>query len=500
MLKKKSIGKPNKNAFISFYFLFIIATLLIVFNISSLGIALAGEVTLQWDSSDQAIGYKLYYGIESQSYDSIIDVGSHLQHAVANLNDDQRYYFAVTAYNEDGESNFSEELVYEPVFNSENQPPTADAGPDQTVKEFAGVLLNGSNSIDPDNGIATYYWEQIEGPFVELTNQWEEVTTFTTPDVGSTGEALIFKLTVMDYGELVSTDTCVVNVSSVNSPPIADAGPDQTVSEGELVVLDASNSSDQDDGINSYQWTQISGTLVELSFTDPIKPTFTSPNVGSAGESLQFQLTVADNGGLQTQDTCIVNASWINDPPTADAGADQVVQDGDFVTLDGSRSTDSDDGVAACQWTQTSGPPVYLSSPAVYQPTFTAPEGIAEGTNLTFNLTISDYGGLQSQDSSTVTVNSVSNENSDTVQIIKALYSESRKKLYVKATSDASAKSVQLSVWAEFGGKTVKLGELRYDRKRKLYRKVFRRINSKPDNITVMSSGGGFDTQPCAIR
>jgi len=119
---------------------------------------------------------------------------------------------------------------------------------------------------------------------------------------------------------------------------------------------------------------------------------------------------------------------------------------------------------------------------------------------LTFNLTISDYGGLQSQDSSTVTVNSVSNENSDTVQIIKALYSESRKKLYVKATSDASAKSVQLSVWAEFGGKTVKLGELRYDRKRKLYRKVFRRINSKPDNITVMSSGGGFDTQPCAIR
>jgi hypothetical protein len=499
-MKKKSIRRPSIKAFISSTFLPIIATLLITLYISSPGNVLAGEVTLQWDSSELAIGYKLYYGIESQSYDSMIDVGSHLQHTISNLIDGQRYYFAITAYNDFGESNFSEELVHEMVLNSENQPPTADAGPNQTVNEFAVVTLNGSNSIDPDDGIAAYYWEQMEGPLVELTNQCEEVTTFTAPDVGSTGEALIFRLTVMDYGELVSYDTCVVNVSFVNSPPIADAGPDKTVSEGELVVLDGSNSTDQDDGINSYQWTQISGTPVELSVTDPIKPTFISPNVGSDGESLQFQLTVADNGGLQTQDTCIVNVSWINDPPTADAGPDQIVQEGDFVTLDGSKSTDLDDGVAACQWTQTSGPPVNLSSPAVYQPTFTAPAGITEGINLTFDLTVSDYGGLQSQDSCTVTVDSISNENSDNVQIIEALYQGSKKILDVTATSDAPVKSVLLSVWAEFGEKSVNLGELKYDRKKKLYKKVFRRINSKPINITVISSGGGSDSQACSIR
>jgi len=491
---------PNKNTSISFNFLFTIITLLIILIFSSPNISLAGEVTFQWDPSNQATGYRLHYGIQSQSYDSIIDVGLQQQYTVTGLNDDQRYYFAVTAYNVSGESNFSEELIIDPIINSGNQPPIADAGPDQTVNELSEVTLNGSNSTDPDDGISTYHWEQVEGPIVELTSQSEEVTTLTAPDIGSTGEALLFKLTVKDYGALASTDTCVVNVSSDNNPPRADAGPDMTVSEGELVVLDASNSTDQDGGISSYQWTQISGTPVELSFSDPIRPSFTSPNVDSNGESLHFQLAVMDVGGLQTQDTCIVNVSWINDPPKADAGQDQIVQEGDFITLDGSKSSDSDDGVAACKWSQTSGPPAYLSSPAVYKPTFIAPEGITEETNLTFNLTISDNGGLQSQDSCNVTVNPESSANSESVQIIDALYNESRKKLYVTATSDAPTNSVQLSVWAEIDGKSLNLGELRYSRKRKLYRNSFRRINSKPDNITVISSGGGSETQPCSIR
>lgn len=497
-MKKEPFATPSKQAFFSLISLFFISTLCLILAVLSPIIALAVDATFQWDSSDRAIGYKLRYGIESQSYDSIIDVGSRLEHTVTDLNDDQRYYFVVTAYNEFGESSFSEELVIEPVLNSQNQPPAADAGPDQIVNEFARVTLNGSNSTDPDDGIASFFWEQIEGQFVDLTNQREEAATFTAPDVGSTGEALIFKITVTDYGQLVSSDTCVVNVSSLNNPPVADAGPDRTVSEGELVSLDASNSSDQDDGIKSYQWTQISGTPVELSVSNPIKPTFIAPNVSQMGESLKFQVTVADNGGLQAHDNCIVNISWTNDPPTSDAGPDQIVKEGELVSLNGSGSKDNDDGIASIQWSQSSGPPVNLSSPAVYQPTFKAPEGIAEDTSLKFNLTISDHYDLQSQDSCTVTVNPVLKKTSDTVQIIEALYNESKKKLVVKATTDAPAKSVILTVWADFDGLEVKLGELRYNRKRNLYRKVFRRTNSKPNNITIKSSGGGIDIQPCS--
>ncbi|MBW2059721.1 MAG: hypothetical protein JRJ26_19720 [Deltaproteobacteria bacterium] len=90
--------------------------------------------------------------------------------------------------------------------------------------------------------------------------------------------------------------------------------------EGVTVTLDGSNSSDSDDGIASYLWEQTSGPGVVLSGASGIQPTFVSPDVGPDGVSLTFKLTVTDRGGLQGTDTCIVNVSWMNTPPTADAG------------------------------------------------------------------------------------------------------------------------------------------------------------------------------------
>ena len=47
------------------------------------------------------------------------------------------------------------------------------------------------------------------------------------------------------------------------------------------------------------------------------EPTFTAPDVGQSGASLIFQLTVTDDGGLQSTDTCVVNVSWKDDVPPA---------------------------------------------------------------------------------------------------------------------------------------------------------------------------------------
>jgi hypothetical protein len=215
------------------------------------------------------------------------------------------------------------------------------------VDEGVTVTLDGSNSSDPDGDISTYFWEQTGGLSVTLSDSSAAQPTFTAPDVGSGGESLTFQLTVTDSGGLQSTATCIVNVSWINLPPTANAGPNQTVNEGVTVTLDGSNSSDPDGNISSYQWTQISGSSVTLSSSTAAQPTFTAPNVGPSGESLTFQLTVTDSGGLQSTDTCIVNISWINLPPTADAGPDQTVSAGDTVTLDGFNSTDPDDGIAS---------------------------------------------------------------------------------------------------------------------------------------------------------
>jgi len=287
---------------------------------------------------------------------------------------------------------------------AQNSAPSANAGDDQNVGMGDIVTLDGSNSTDPDDGIAAYLWTQTGGTEVILSNPSTATPTFTAPNVGSSGESLTFQLTVTDTGGLDSIDSCIVNVIVGNQPPTADAGPDQTVVEGITVTLDGSDSTDPDDGIAAYLWTQTGGTTVILSDPAALRPTFTAPDVGEGGESLAFVLTVGDNGGLQDTATVIVNVTWVNQSPTADAGVNLSVIESATVTLNGTNSTDPDDGIAAYLWTQTSGPLVTLSDYTAMQPTFVSPPVDITGTILAFNLTVEDNGGLQAGDTVYVTV------------------------------------------------------------------------------------------------
>jgi len=91
--------------------------------------------------------------------------------------------------------------------------------------------------------------------------------------------------------------------------------------------------------------------------------------------------------------------------PTADAGADQTINEGDAVTLSGSNSSDPDDGIYSYQWYQITGPPITLSESTVVQPIFTAPDIGPDGVSLTFQLTVTDHSRLHSSDICVVNVN-----------------------------------------------------------------------------------------------
>jgi hypothetical protein len=284
-----------------------------------------------------------------------------------------------------------------------NQPPIANAGPDQNVTEGEVVTLSGTNSDDGDDGIAAYHWSQIQGPPVELSDATSVEPSFTAPNSGQEGTMLQFSLTVTDKGGLKHQDDCMINVTWENEPPMADAGPDQEVREGSLVSLDGSGSQDNDDGIQLYQWSQVEGPVVTLSDAGSVAPTFTAPDVGPEGASLRFSLVVSDYNGLQSTDTCIVNITWQNQPPIANAGGDQDVSPGDLVTLSGAASSDPDDGIAHYAWTQISGPPVTLSDPTTVSTAFIAPAANSTAT-LTFTLKVTDKGGLAHEDSCVITV------------------------------------------------------------------------------------------------
>jgi len=178
----------------------------------------AAQVTLAWDPNMEPdlAGYRIYVGYMSRDYDYFMDAGNHTSCVVSGLEQDQMYYFAVTAYDtENLESDFSNEVMA--TIWSENQPPTADAGPNQDVDEGVVVTLDASNSIDPDNDPLSYTWTQVWGSPVTLDDPTAMQPTFISPAVGFEGETFTFQLTVTDSGGLESTDECAVRINYVTS-------------------------------------------------------------------------------------------------------------------------------------------------------------------------------------------------------------------------------------------------------------------------------------------
>jgi hypothetical protein len=203
-----------------------------------------------------------------------------------------------------------------------NDPPVADAGPNQNVDEETTVTLDGSNSFDPDDGIESYRWKQVAGPSVSLSDPEAVQPTFLAPNVGPDGISFTFELTVTDVGGLQSSDTTIVNVIWLNDPPTANAGDDQTVIEKSTVTLDGSNSFDPDDGIESYRWKQVAGRSV--TFADPAsdRTTFEAPSFDDSDDQpLVFELIVKDDSGLQSSDSTNVTVSnYEKDNPGASGG------------------------------------------------------------------------------------------------------------------------------------------------------------------------------------
>jgi len=197
---------------------------------------------------------------------------------------------------------------------------------------------------------------------------------------------------------------------SENQAPISSAGTDQTTSYSQLVTLDGSGSLDQDGTIDSYLWSQISGTIVTLNNPEEQTTTFTSTN--EEGD-LVFKLVVTDNESASDSDTTSVTIVNTNINPSASAGEDQSVGLGGVVMLDGSGSSDQDGTIASYLWSQISGTSVALSSPSEATTTFTAP--VAENI-LVFALSITDeLGGTDSDTVSVLVQNTTTSVDQNTI-------------------------------------------------------------------------------------
>lgn len=185
-----------------------------------------------------------------------------------------------------------------------NQPPVADAGSGRTVAAHEQVILDGSGSFDPDGDVLTYLWEQISGTPVQLSDPREKQAAFIA-EVGEDGiRFLLFQITVADSKGLKSRAYTIVNIAGTSSPPVAEAGPDQSVYEGENVALNGFLESEVA-GI-MYRWMQVKG--VPVSIPDPQSPQviFTAPVLEIDKAELEFQLLVSDSAGYSSLDSVLI--------------------------------------------------------------------------------------------------------------------------------------------------------------------------------------------------
>jgi len=246
------------------------------------------------------------------------------------------YYYRVTANNSAGTQKGALG-----TFTTLALAPTVTTLPATSVGSSAATL---NANVNP-NGLAT-----------TARFEWGTSSTLTTPTLTSV-QALGAGSTVVSINAAISSlsasTTYYYRVTATNSsgtsqgtilnfttpsnpPPVADAGPDQTIFMGHTVTLDGSGSTDAFGTIQSYEWTQVSGTPVTLSSSTSQTPTFTAPTVLYPSEVLQFELTVTDERPQSATAIVKITVKWgFFDDFSTDTTGSYVT----FQTLGGSSGT-----------------------------------------------------------------------------------------------------------------------------------------------------------------
>lgn len=150
-----------------------------------------------------------------------------------------------------------------------NQPPTANAGPDQTITLPANAVTLTGSGTDPNGTIASYSWIKISGPSTfTITNAASATTTVT----GLVQGIYQFQLKVIDNAGATGLDTVQITVNAASN------------------LLPALNPANTVNGI-SYSY-------YESNTGYKIVPTFSTLTPVKTGTSSTFDISVANRDTL----------------------------------------------------------------------------------------------------------------------------------------------------------------------------------------------------------
>jgi PKD repeat protein len=253
-----------------------------------------------------------------------------------------------------------------------NQPPTAIINVTPLVALTGETIrFDGTNSSDPENQIADYYWsfgdgDSDTGPTV--THEYVDDGWYSV------------RLTVMDQDATSSFVEITVKVLNRAPKPSIDVDA-SGVATLEDIAFSGESCHDGDGSILWYRWDFGDGTVgygrtIDHAYSDDGTYTVT--------------LTITDDDGSEA--SASVEVAVANRPPMAFAGEDQETRTGIPIRFDGRGSYDMDGTIALYHWefgdgTSMDGPVVTHSFPTygefVVVLTVTDDDGATDSGNLT---------------------------------------------------------------------------------------------------------------------
>lgn len=194
------------------------------------------------------------------------------------------------------------------------------------------VVFDASRSSDPDGNIISYRWQFGDGQ----TGRGESVEhVFNNP------QQFNVQLTVEDQDGNIdtSTESIAIGASPVAEFSYSPSNPNPS----DVIEFDASDTTDKDNNIESYQWSITTSDGLEL--TDQGQTT--SYQYDSSGE-YNVRLTVTDiDGNVDVEEKSIK----VTSPPNAEFTYNpESITTSDAVTFDASMSTDSDNDIESYSW------------------------------------------------------------------------------------------------------------------------------------------------------
>ena len=301
------------------------------------------------------------------------------------------------------------------IYSGVNAPPVANAGLDQSVHVGAMVTLDGSGSSDPnDTYPLEYTWfitDRPAGSEATLSDAKVVSPSFIADKEGT----YVCSLIVKDSEGMEGTPDNVW-VSTLNVPPVADAGADQAVTRvGTTVNLDGTQSYDLDGDSIIYSWTMTSKPA--NSQADINNPSFTTPNfTADIKGDYVVSLTVRDRWASGEPDEVIV--TFANVKPVADAGGNQSVLVGTQVTLNGSGSTDANDDPLAYSWSMVTQPE---GSTAAIQNSNSVNASFVPDVPGTYVVSLVVNDGTEDSDPSNVSVVAITQQSAVTDQLMQTI-------------------------------------------------------------------------------